>query len=130
MKCPRAVDRLLKSGVPATVLNPVVSQSGEASKVAEATQNFITAKDALQLGQNAVDTIQPFISDIVQALRRLPGLPTGGDNSPATKMEIWLEKLNNMRAVDELDEEMNRQLSLDLDTSYTAFHNWLRDKGK
>ena len=128
MKCPRAVDRLLKSGVPATVLNPVVSQENEAAKVLEATQSFITAKDALQLGQNAVDDIQPLISDIVQSLRRLSGLPTQTESSPAYKMEQWLEKLNNMRAVDELDEEMNRQLILHIDNSYTAFHAWLKEK--
>lgn len=127
MKCHRAVDRLLKSGVPATVLNPVVSDDNKAAKVAEATQNFITAKDALQLGQNAVDAIQPYISDVVQSLRKLPGLPTGTESSPAFKMEMWLEKLNNMRAVDELNEEMIRQLSLDIDNSYTAFHTWLRE---
>lgn len=65
MDCPRAVERLLRLGVPATVLNPIQDDRGEALKVAEAVQNFITAMDGVKLGQRAVDEIQPLISDIV-----------------------------------------------------------------
>jgi len=46
-------------------MNPIQDDRGEAVKVAEAVQNFITAMDGVKLGQRAVDEIQPLISEIV-----------------------------------------------------------------
>ena len=48
MDCPRAVERLLRLGVPATVINPVQDDRGESIKVAETVQYFITAMDGVR----------------------------------------------------------------------------------
>ena len=41
-------------------------------------------------------------------------------------MKKWLQKLNSMRAVDEIDEEDSRQLYLDLDSAYSEFTRYLK----
>lgn len=126
MDCPRAMERLLRMGVPATVMNPVQDDRGEAVKVAETVQNFITAMDAVKLEQRAVDEIQPLISDIMTSLARVSGLP--GDFAATKKLQDWLVTLNSMRAMDNLTDEQARQLLFDLDQGYSAFHKWLKDK--
>jgi len=66
----------------------------------------------LQLEQRAVDELQPLLSDLFESLTRLPETPN--DFEPNRKVEKWLKKLNQMRAVEEIDEEDSRQLYLDL----------------
>jgi hypothetical protein len=48
------------------------------------------------------------------------------DWSPNHKIKNWLQKLNSMRAVDEIDEEDSRQLYLDLDSAYSEFTRYLK----
>lgn len=116
--------------------------------MAETVQSFITAMDALKLEQRAVDEIQPLVSELMSALTKVPGLPPGFEGSlcmfhlteyvyipdfngwllvpiGTTKMQSWLQKLNQMRAVEELSEDDARQLTHDLDCSYSAFHRYL-----
>jgi ESCRT-I complex subunit VPS28 len=130
MDCPRATQRLLKMGIP----QPVNSGGGSADSntitvtVAETVQFFITAMDAVKLEQRAVDELQPLLADLMDALTRLPETPNDFDAN--TRVLQWLQKLNEMRAVDEIDENDARQLSHDLDVAYAEFTRYLRRKLK
>lgn len=125
MDCPRATERLLKMGVP----EPIKSGNDDdnhAVTVAEAVQHFITAMDAVKLEQRAVDELQPLLSDLMDSLTRLPETPN--DFEPNRKVRKWLQKLNQLRAVDEIDEEDSRQLYHDLDSAYAEFTRYLKRK--
>ncbi len=72
LDCPRAVERLLRMGVP----EPLKEQdSSHAVTVAETVQHFITCMDAVKLGQVAVDELQPLLSDLNDVMTRLPETP-------------------------------------------------------
>jgi ESCRT-I complex subunit VPS28 len=123
MDCPRAKERLLIQGVP----EPMKGGSDEASHavtVAETVQHFITTMDAVKLEQRAVDELQPLLSDLLDALTRVPDTPN--DFEPNHRIQKWLQKLNGMRAVDEIDEDDSRQLYHDLDAAYTEFTRYLK----
>ena len=82
--------------------------------------------DAVKLEQRAVDELQPLLSDLMDALTRLPDIPD--DFEPNHRVSRWLRKLNSMRAVDEIDEDDARQLYHDLDLSYAEFTRYLKRK--
>jgi len=127
MDCPRAVERLLVAGVPQQIRSSEGSdQQNVAVTVAETVQFFITTMDAVKLEQRAVDELHPLLSDLMDALTRLPDTPN--DFEPNDKVEHWLKKLNQLRAVDEIDEDDARQLSHDLDSAYAEFTRYLRAK--
>lgn len=126
MDCPRATERLLKMGVPEP-LKGGADDASHAVTVAETVQHFITTMDAVKLEQRAVDELQPLLSDLMDALTRIPDVPN--DFEPNRKIQKWLEKLNSMRAVDEINDEDARQLYLDLDSAYTEFRRYLQ-RGK
>jgi ESCRT-I complex subunit VPS28 len=123
LDCPRATERLLKMGVP----EPMKGGADEASHavtVAETVQHFITAMDAVKLEQRAVDELQPLLGDLMDVLTRVPATPN--DFEPNRKVKRWLEKLNALRAVDEISEEDSRQLYHDLDSAYSEFTRYLK----
>lgn len=126
MDCPRAVDRLLVAGVPQQIRPTEDSDQNVAVTVAETVQFFITTMDAVKLEQRAVDELHPLLSDLMDALTRLPDTPN--EFEPNNKVEHWLKKLNSLRAVDEIDEDDARQLSHDLDSAYVEFTRYLRAK--
>jgi ESCRT-I complex subunit VPS28 len=127
-ECPRAIERLLKVGVPEPTKSSAGSgggnnngsgggdgnDGGNAIVVAETVQQFITAMDAVKLEQRAVDEIQPLLSDLYDSLAtRFPDInPT--TFGPAVKIQSWLSQLNALRAVDEISENDSRQLYFDL----------------
>lgn len=122
MDCPAALNRLVISGVPATVEHKAaaaMSATTSAAIVAECVQNFITAMDSLKLNMIAVDQVHPLLSDLLSALNKLPILPP--DFEGKTKMRDWIAKLSKMGAADELTEQQARQLLFDLDSSYNSF---------
>ena len=80
--------------------------------------------DSVSLDQRAVDELQPLLSDLNDALFRLPDIPN--DFEPCRKVNGWLQKLNAMRAVEELGDEEARQLKHDLDSAYTDFTRYLK----
>ena len=84
--------------------------------VAETVQAFITAMDALRLGQRAVDEIQPLVKDVASSLVRVPNVPA--DFEGMQKMRVWLH--------DEIEEQDSRQLVFDMESSYNAFHAFLK----
>ncbi|CAE7743829.1 vps28 [Symbiodinium microadriaticum] len=126
--CPRAYDRLIRAGVPATVMHMSHDDRADSVIVAETVQAFITAMDALKLEQRAVDEVQPLLAELMSALTRVAGLPA--DFEGLVKMRLWLQKLNQMRAVEELSDEEARQLIFDLEGAYSAFHRYLSTGGR
>eukprot|EP00980_Cylindrotheca_fusiformis_P002901 scaffold675_cov103-Cylindrotheca_fusiformis.AAC.12 len=126
MDCPRATERLLRMGVPEPIRQGGANDSsaGVAVTVAETVQHFITTMDAVKLEQRAVDELQPLLSDLMESLTRLPETPN--DFEPNRKVKHWLQKLNMMRAVDEIDEDDSRQLYHDLDSAYAHFTRYLK----
>ena len=128
MHCPAAIQRLLVDGVPSTVLNPTYNpHSQNTVLVSEATQLFITTLDALKLDQRAVDDIQPLMSDLCRGLNKMDPVMGKGGFADKAKIAGWLQTLNSMRAVDELDEDQVRQLIFDLERCYEAFMNKLKE---
>ncbi|XP_015164556.1 vacuolar protein sorting-associated protein 28 homolog 2 isoform X2 [Solanum tuberosum] len=122
MDCPAALNRLVTSGVPATVEHraaAATSSASSASVVAECVQNFITAMDSLKLNMIAVDQVHPLLSDLSSSLNKLLILPS--DFEGKTKMREWLSRLSKMGAADELTEQQARQLHFDLESSYNSF---------
>jgi len=79
MECPCAVDCLLQTDVPATILNQMQfaeeSSKNGAVLVAETVLNFLTTMDALKLDQHAIDEIDPLLSGLMDTLPRVPGIP-------------------------------------------------------
>jgi len=126
MHCPRAVERLLKTGVPEQIRSSNNDGNHVAVTVAETVQHFITTMDAVKLEQRAVDELQPLLSDLMDALTRLPETPN--DFDPNRKVKEWLSKLNTMRAVENIDEDDARQLYHDLDSAYAEFTRYLKRK--
>lgn len=130
MDCPAAINRLVVSGVPATIEHRAAaasSASTSAAIVAECVQNFITAMDSLKLNMVAVDQVHPLLSDLYGSLNKLSILPP--DFEGKTKMKEWIAKLTKMGAADELTEQQSRQLHFDLESSYNSFMAALPNAG-
>ena len=120
--CPRAVERF-HVGVPATAINPRTTGRGEQVLILQSTTALITAMDALKLNLRAIDEIQPLINDIVKLLRQVNGI--GQDFEGVRLMMSWLTRFSSMRAVDVITEDDARQLSFDVESSYSAFREYL-----
>lgn len=126
MDCPRAVNRLLKMGIPEPIKGSDENAGGVAVTVAETVQHFITAMDSVKLEQRAVDELQPLLSDLMDSLTRLPETPNDFDSNRL--VQKWLLKLNTMRAIERIDEDDARQLYHDLDSAYAEFTRYLKRK--
>ena len=128
LDCPRATERLLKMGVPEPIKGS--GDYGEmgvhtvAVTVAETVQAFITLMDAIKLEQRAVDELQPLMSELMDCLTRLPETPNDFESNH--KVQKWLQKLNALRAVDEISDEDSRQMYHDLDSAYVEFTRYLK----
>eukprot|EP00020_Sapocribrum_chincoteaguense_P003816 CAMPEP_0170746694 /NCGR_PEP_ID=MMETSP0437-20130122/8939_1 /TAXON_ID=0 /ORGANISM="Sexangularia sp." /LENGTH=180 /DNA_ID=CAMNT_0011085449 /DNA_START=111 /DNA_END=654 /DNA_ORIENTATION=- len=90
-----------------------------AKHVAEVTQFFITAMDAVKLDMRSVDALHPLLTDLVEALGRLTSMPVEWDGK--RRLQGWLSRMHAMKASDELDEDEARQVLFDLESAYTAF---------
>lgn len=121
MDCPAAINRLLVSGMPATVEHKSVSSDGgnDAVAVAETVQHFITAMDSLKLNMVAVDQVLPLLKDLYSSLNHVRLLPA--DFEGKVKVKDWIARLNKLLAADELSDDQARQLSFELESSYNAF---------
>lgn len=136
MDCPAALNRLLVSGVPATVEHRMAAMSASAgaaassaAAVAECVQHFITAMDSLKLNMVAVDQVYPLLSDLSGSLAKLGGGILPPDFEGRVKVKDWLARLSKMGAADELTEQQARQLHFDLESSYNAFMAALPNAG-
>ncbi|CAI5505718.1 unnamed protein product [Closterium sp. Naga37s-1] len=63
--------------------------------------------------------VHPLLSLLLNSLCSVPSLPAEFEGR--TKVRDWLVRLNSMAASDELSEEQARQLSFDLESSYSVF---------
>ena len=77
-----------------------------------------------------MDDLQPAISDLMDALTRVPGYNADQNNNAAQKIEEWLRTLNRMRASEEMEEDDIRQMIHDINASYEAFRRFLQSRGK
>lgn len=127
--CPKAYERLVKEGKPATLVHraQVEDQSENQNLIVlQIVQDFITTMDALKLGQSAKDAIHPLMLSLMFNLQKIPSL--ANDFEGLVKLRLWLQKLNAMNAYEELTGEECRQLNFDLETSYSAFQRYLSVK--
>ena len=124
MDCPRAAKRLLTMGAPEPLRSS--DSSSENVVVGKTVANFITAMNAVNLGQLDVDVLQLSLLDLRNSLVQHSG--TSKDWGPMQKVENWLVKLNSMRAHDRIDEVDARQLNLDLEAAYAEFNRYLETK--
>eukprot|EP00020_Sapocribrum_chincoteaguense_P000121 CAMPEP_0170749838 /NCGR_PEP_ID=MMETSP0437-20130122/10610_1 /TAXON_ID=0 /ORGANISM="Sexangularia sp." /LENGTH=163 /DNA_ID=CAMNT_0011088791 /DNA_START=114 /DNA_END=605 /DNA_ORIENTATION=+ len=113
--CRAAQRRLLEEGAVGDHGKPDES----AKHVAEVTQFFITAMDAVKLDMRSVDALHPLLTDLVEALGRLTSMPVEWDGK--RRLQGWLSRMHAMKASDELDEDEARQVLFDLESAYTAF---------
>ncbi|RWW25519.1 hypothetical protein GW17_00010134 [Ensete ventricosum] len=132
LDAPAGINRLLVSGVPATVEHRAAGSSSaaaSASAVAECVQHFITAMDSVKLNMVAVDQVHPLLSDLSTSLAKLGTGLLPPDFEGRTKVRDWLSRLAKMGAADELTEQQARQLHFDLESSYNAFMAALPNAG-
>lgn len=126
LRCQLARDRF-EVGVPANVVHashdPTAAGSVAAVKV---TQCFITALDALRLGETRQSEVFLLVSELSRQLNRLSSLPR--DFAAKTSTVHWVETLNSMRALDDLDEDQAAQLQRDLESSYNMFCEWIEER--
>lgn len=143
----RAGENRLRVGVPATVLHGgEISGGGGGGSgghgggygggggngnkmevaVFHSVQHFITMMDSLKLNMRAVDELHPTLTELVEAISKVPGLPA--EHESKTKTVSWLTILHQMKAHEELNEEQIRQMSFDLDSAYNAFHRFVQGK--
>ncbi|RKP00320.1 hypothetical protein CXG81DRAFT_13377 [Caulochytrium protostelioides] len=129
LHCPAARKRLIEVGVPATFEhggNNSQDRTGnkaQAKYSAETVQCFITLMDSLKLNMVAVDEIHPQLSDLIQSLNRIDGLPATYEGK--SRIRDWLVLLNKKKASDQLDDGQVRQLLFDLESAHTEFHRFL-----
>lgn len=127
MEVPRATERI-RIGLPSTVttassMNAAPSNNNNnkgntnGTLILEATQDFITFLDALKLGLLAKDQLHPLLSDVIQSVNKV----TDRDFEGRGKIVQWLIALNQMKATEELDDNMARELELDMNSAYQGF---------
>jgi ESCRT-I complex subunit VPS28 len=103
LDCPAALNRLLQSGVPATVelrasSSVPASTAASATAIAQCVQSFITAMDAVKLNMLANDQVRPLLHELSTSMARLgPMLPP--DFEGKVKVNEWLAKLHKMVSV-------------------------------
>lgn len=122
MECPAAVNRLVRSGMPATIAHgkPRAHSSADSAKsVADTVQNYITAMDSLKLNMVAIDQIYPILSDLMQSMHKVTQLPPEFEGK--VKVKEWISRLHKMPASHDLSDDDVRQLLFDLESSYTTF---------
>ncbi|PBJ75013.1 vacuolar protein sorting-associated protein-like [Trypanosoma cruzi cruzi] len=94
--------------------------------VLECGQYFITLMDSLKLQQTAVDQLYTLLTDLVQGLRRLGA----SDQDFHQRLVAWKEKLDTMKASDELNERDTREFAFVLECGYQAFYAYLSDTSR
>ncbi|KAJ3402057.1 hypothetical protein HDU80_005408 [Chytriomyces hyalinus] len=119
LSCPAAHKRLIEIGVPATVEHAVADASSSSRQhvkaVADITSCFITLMDCIKLNMTAMDQLHPLMSDLVQFLNKIQGLPKDFDSTHKERLKTWLISLHKMKASDVLSEDESRQLLFELD---------------
>jgi len=120
MHCVSARHRL-QVGFPATIEHRM-SRPGDTSaavSVAECVHHYIGTLDTLKLNMSAKDQISPCLSDLIVSLHKVPQLPAEFAGKKCIRR--WMERLDSMRASDELSDDEVRQLLFDMENSYNSF---------
>jgi len=128
MHCVSARHRL-QVGFPATIEHRV-NRPGDASaavSVAECVHHYIGAMDTLKLNMSAKDQISPCLSDLLVTFHKVPQLPA--EFAGKACIRRWLQRLDGMRASDELTDDEVRQLLFDIENSYNSFMQLLGGRG-
>ncbi len=156
LECRAGRECLLTRGVPVTTLYRTPATEGDAgAAIAETTSAIITCLDRLELGDHAVDQVQPALKEVSESLAKVPHLPadfpallclhkwsvlptlppfpppappqslSSGALNPALT-HVRLLELNAMRAAATVDADSIRQLTFDLNALYTSFIDFLR----
>lgn len=128
IQAPKGQYRLLKAGIPATVEisgRDNRTEREQMKNAAQCTQNFITLMDSLQLNVKTVEALLPGSIALIETLDKVDAVPP--DFPFKEKLRAWVQKMNGMRAVDELNESDEREFLLELETSYQAFHRCLEE---
>jgi hypothetical protein len=94
--------------------------------IGQMVQYYITTMDALRLGQYRVDEIYPLMKQFVVSLESVIVIVPTFDG--LKRMKEWLQMLESMNIVNEMNKEYTRQLLFDLDTSYSSFIIHLSDE--
>ncbi|KAI9325236.1 vacuolar protein sorting-associated [Obelidium mucronatum] len=126
LSCPAATKRLIEIGVPATVEHAVAETGAHGrahvKAVADITTCFITLMDCIKLNMTAMDQLHPLLSDLIQFLNKIQGLPKEFEEMHKDRLKKWLITMHKMKASDGLTEEQSRQLLFELDSANQAFH--------
>ncbi|KAI9807693.1 MAG: hypothetical protein M1825_005634 [Sarcosagium campestre] len=146
IECPRATERL-RIGLPATIEQAAGGSGGRGTgmgggmggggvggavggggggangtAISDATENFITFLDALKIKMFAKDSLHPLLTDVIQSVNRV----TEGDFEGRAKIVQWLITLNQMKATEEISDDMARDLGFDIEQAYYGFKATLR----
>nr|AAP06449.1 similar to NM_016208 VPS28 protein in Homo sapiens [Schistosoma japonicum] len=116
MDCPAALERI-KEGRPITIKD---NKQNINKCIADTVSLFITVMDKLRLEIRAVDEIHPDLRELYETLCRLSILPP--DFEGKDRVKVWLDKMDQMKASDELSDTEARQMLFDLESSYNAFN--------
>nr|AAW24949.1 unknown [Schistosoma japonicum]CAX70157.1 Vacuolar protein sorting-associated protein 28 homolog [Schistosoma japonicum] len=119
MDCPAALERI-KEGRPITIKD---NKQNINKCIADTVSLFITVMDKLRLEIRAVDEIHPDLRELYETLCRLSILPP--DFEGKDRVKVWLDKMDQMKASDELSDTEARQMLFDLESSYNAFNRTL-----
>lgn len=114
----------LRSGVPATVLDPgssAAASSNQSKFVFRCTSLFHSLANCIDMGQLTVGILMPELTSLMRTLNGIKGL--GPDFECKRKIRYWVEKLNAIPAAVELTEDEAKQLKLDLDTGYVELES-------
>jgi ESCRT-I complex subunit VPS28 len=90
-----------------------------------ATQAYITCMDALKLDMTAADQLFPLLEELLAALNGVAELGPAFEGK--ARAREWLERVNGMRAHEELAPNEARQLAFDLESTYNLFHKRLAE---
>jgi len=130
MECSRATERI-RIGIPVTVEAPTMKTApntanpeanASAALVVAATENFITLLDAIKIGMVEKDTLHPLLVEIIQAVNKV----TEEEFENKGKIVQWLITLNQMRAVEKLDDDQARDFHYDMEQAYFGFKATLK----
>jgi ESCRT-I complex subunit VPS28 len=116
LDCPHALNRLIISGVPATVEHRAASLAAatSASVIAQCVHTFITVMDTIKLKMIVVDQVHPLLSDLSASFNKLAGNLLPPDFEGKVKVRGWFARLAKMEATDELTEQQNSNMCIEI----------------
>ena len=134
LNVPAAVNRI-KVGIPATAVHGGHDTAADTSGLAtvDLAEKFITTFDVTRLALSAdepkleVEGIYSYITDLLDSLSKYPGLPA--DHDIKMKIQTWVQFCaNKPNCYYEFTLQEIRQLSFDLEQSYSSFRKFVADK--